>query len=107
MRDEREEEVQRQLAGVLGEGRVEPVEVAAEPRDPGQGHQQAHAVLRPLPPRDGPGRNERPADRDVHRAREGQRIGSEREPDREEPEDGSQRRQGEACHVRIVSSNRR
>jgi len=78
--------------------------IAPEPGDARQGHQQAHSVLRSLPPCDKPSGDERPADRDVHGCGQGQRIRlPDRDSDREQPESGSERRQRQPRHVPIVA----
>ena len=104
VREEREEEVLRQLARVRRRPGAEPVEVAPEPQDPGQGHQQPESILGALTPRDRPSRDERPADRDVHR--NGQRQDTwlpDCEGNRIDAESGSERRQRDPMHVRIVA----
>ena len=104
MHEQRQEEVLRELAGVVGGPGAEPVEVAAEPDDPGRGHEEAEAVLGPLPPGHETGSEKRPADGDVHRRGQGQNARlPDRERDRIQTESRSQGREQEARHVTIVA----
>jgi hypothetical protein len=86
VRDEREEQVQRELTGTVRGRQANGIEVATEPDDSG---------------------DERPADRDVDGHRQGQLSWlPDREADRIGAESRSERRQGEARHPPIVARTR-